>query len=144
MKCVCNEHGPCFYHVYKEINADDGFFKEQAALQKPPVHVVDPNESGTKHDDGKFDPTMLSTEMIELVSRVRMFGARKYSRNNWKKGFKVTRSLAAALRHIYAFMNGENDDKESGLSHLGHAICCLEHAVYDMQHHKENDDRKSE
>ncbi len=99
--------------------------------------------SGTKHDDGKYDPTYLSVEMIELVSRVRAFGAKKYSRSNWKKGFKVTRSLAASLRHIIAFMNGEDNDPESGLSHLGHAICGLEHAIYDLKHHPENDDRKA-
>lgn len=100
--------------------------------------------SGTKHDEGKFDPTMLSVEMVETVSRVRMFGAKKYSRNNWKKGFKITRSMAAAMRHILAFINGEDNDAESGLSHLGHAICCLEHAIYDLKHHPDNDDRKSE
>lgn len=99
---------------------------------------------GMKHDTGKYDPTMLSQEMLELVSRVRMFGAKKYSRNNWKKGFKITRSLAAAMRHIISFMNGEDNDPESGLSHLGHAICGLEHAIYDSIHHKENDDRKEE
>lgn len=95
-----------------------------------------------KKDDGKYDPTMLSQEMVELVSRVRMFGAKKYSRGNWKKGFKITRSLAAALRHIFAYLGGEDNDPESGLSHLGHAVCSIEHAIYDSIHHRENDDRK--
>lgn len=95
-----------------------------------------------KNDDGKYDPTYLSQEMVELVSRVRAFGTKKYSRNNWKKGFKITRSLAAALRHIFAYLKGEDNDPESGLSHLGHAICSIEHAVYDSIHHKENDDRR--
>lgn len=97
-----------------------------------------------KKDDGKVDLTMLTIEMLELVSRVREFGAKKYARNNFKiTGFKYTRSLAAALRHIFAFLNGEDNDPESGLSHLGHAICCLEHLIYDTKHHPENDDRKS-
>lgn len=64
-------------------------------------------------------------------------------RSNWKKGFKVTRSCAAALRHIFQFLSGETNDSESGLSHLGHAVCCLEHALYDMKHHPANDDRDS-
>lgn len=97
-----------------------------------------------KHDEGKYDPTMLTIEMVEAVSRVRMFGAVKYGRNNFKTtGFKFTRSLAAALRHIFAFLSGEDNDKESGLSHLAHAVCCLEHCIYDSIHHKENDDRKT-
>jgi hypothetical protein len=97
-----------------------------------------------KKDDNKYDPTMLTIEMVELVSKVRMFGAKKYARNNFKiTGFKYTRSLAAALRHIFAFLNGEDNDPESGLSHLGHAICSLEHCIYDTKNHPENDDRKS-
>lgn len=95
-----------------------------------------------KNDQDKYDPTMLSIELIELVSRVRMFGSKKYSRNNWKGGFKYTRSLAAALRHIFAYLNGEDLDPESGLSHLGHAIASLEHCVYSSIHHKHLDDRK--
>ena len=99
-------------------------------------------KEGIKHDTGKYDPTMLSIEMIELVSRVRMFGAKKYSRGQWKGGFKTTRSLAAALRHIFAYLGGEDNDPESGLSHLGHAICSLEHEIYRAKHKPELDDRK--
>jgi hypothetical protein len=100
-----------------------------------------PAKGGTKLDQDKPDLSHLSLEMVEVVARVRMFGAKKYSRNNWKKGFKVTRSCAAALRHIFSFLAGETNDSESGLPHLAHAICCLEHAIYDMKHHPENDDR---
>jgi hypothetical protein len=100
-------------------------------------------QKSLKKDDNKYDPTMITIEMVELVSKVRMFGAKKYARNNFKiTGFKYTRSLAAALRHIFAFLNGEDNDPESGLSHLGHAICSLEHCIYDSVHHKDNDDRK--
>ncbi len=106
------------------------------------IPITDLPVSGAlKHDGGKPDFSHISYELMETVARVREFGARKYSRNNWKKGFKVTRSIAAALRHIVAFGNGQTNDPESGLTHLGHAVCCLEHAIYDMAHHPENDDR---
>jgi len=101
----------------------------------------DKMKQGNKLDQGKPDLSHISLEMVELVARVRMFGANKYARSNWKKGFKVTRSCAAALRHIFQFLAGETNDPESGLSHLGHAICSLEHAVFDMKHHPQNDDR---
>lgn len=97
--------------------------------------------SGIKHDTGKPDLSQVSRELVELLARVRMFGEQKYSRSNWKLGFKVTRSCAATLRHIFAFLSGETDDPESGLSHLGHAAASLEHAIYDMIHHPDNDDR---
>lgn len=100
--------------------------------------------SGIKHDQDKPDLSMVSYELLEEVAYVRMFGAKKYARDNWKNGFKVTRSCAAALRHIYLFLRGETNDPESGRSHLAHAICGLEHAIYDMKHRPENDDRKPE
>lgn len=97
--------------------------------------------SGIKHDQNKPDYTYISKELMDEVALVRAFGAKKYAKHNWKKGFKVTRSLAAALRHIFAFLAGETNDPESGLSHLAHAVCGLEHAIYDMKHHPHNDDR---
>lgn len=96
---------------------------------------------GVKYDNGKPDFTYISIELMEAVARVREFGAKKYARSNWKKGFKVTRSCAAALRHIFQFLSGETVDSESGELHLAHAVCCLEHAIYDMKHRPENDDR---
>ncbi len=96
---------------------------------------------GIKHDSEKPDLSMVSYELVESIARVREFGARKYSRNNWKRGFAVTRSCAASLRHIFLFLSGETNDGESGLSHLAHAVCCLDHAIYDMKHHPTNDDR---
>jgi len=98
--------------------------------------------SAIKHDQGKPDLSMISYELVEAVARVREFGAKKYARNNWKKGLKITRSCAAALRHIFLFLSGETNDPESGLPHPSHAICNLEHVLYDLKHHPENDDRK--
>ena len=99
------------------------------------------SKGGIKHDNGKPDLSLVSYELVEQVALVRMFGTKKYSRNNWKKGFLVTRSCAAALRHVFLFLRGETNDPESGLSHLAHAICGLEHALFDMIHHPLNDDR---
>lgn len=98
-------------------------------------------KGGIKHDSEKPDLSFISYEFISEIAQVRAFGAKKYKRNNWKMGFKVTRSCAAALRHIFLFLAGETLDPESGFSHLAHAACNLEHAIYDMKHRPENDDR---
>lgn len=95
-----------------------------------------------KNDSGKPDLSLISYELMVMLARVREFGNKKYEKNNWKKGFKVTRSLAAALRHIFQFLSGETYDQESGISHLGHAVASLEHAIHDMEHRPENDDRE--
>ncbi len=112
-----------------------------SALDQPQSGSNQP-EGGVKHDNGKPDLSHISLLLVEEVARVREFGAKKYSRGNWLKGFKYTRSIAAALRHIFAFSSGEDLDPESGLSHIAHAVCCLEHLMNDFKNHKYNDDRK--
>jgi hypothetical protein len=96
---------------------------------------------GIKHDSGKPPMSMVSADLMRELALVRAFGAQKYSRDNWKNGFKYTRSLDACLRHVFAFLDGEDTDSESGRPHLAHAIACLEHALNDYLHHPENDDR---
>ena len=94
-----------------------------------------------KHDKEKVRLELLSPIAINEIAKVLTFGANKYSPNNWRKGFVWSRLLGAALRHILAFMSGQDKDPETGLSHLAHAGCCimflLEHEVM----HKELDDR---
>lgn len=97
---------------------------------------------GTKHDGEKVRLDLLSTIWINGVGSVLTFGAKKYSANNWRKGIKLSRLLGAALRHIFAFLAGEDKDPESGLSHLYHASCCIMFAaeLYETKS-KDVDDR---
>lgn len=103
-----------------------------------------PPAGGVKHDSGKPDPTFLSWELVQGVAKVREFGAKKYSRNNWKKGLGVERNIAAAIRHLYQALNESNLDPESGLPHFMHAVCSIEQAYYDSIHHPELDGRPEE
>jgi hypothetical protein len=63
-------------------------------------------------------------------SNVRLFGAKKYARNNWKLGIPFTKTIDAVLRHLFAYVNGQFIDPESGISHLGHVLCDLEHMIF--------------
>jgi len=46
--------------------------------------------------------------------------------NNWQQVENPReRYYDAAMRHLYAWFNGEPKDLETGESHLAHAICCL-------------------
>lgn len=82
-------------------------------------------EGGTKFDQDKPRLALIPPEAIIEVGKVFTFGASKYGENNWRKGFKWTRLISAALRHIMAFSMGEDMDPESGLNHLAHASACL-------------------
>ena len=79
---------------------------------------------GKKNDSEKLvRPELLPVEALEEIAKVLAFGARKYEANNWRKGFKWMRTFGALLRHLYAWARGEDNDPETGLSHLAHAGC---------------------
>lgn len=89
--------------------------------------LTDPEEKAVaiKFDGAKPRTDLLPTLSLTEVSKVLDFGAHKYGENNWRIGFKWSRLIGASLRHIFAFMRGEDNDEETGLSHLAHAACCV-------------------
>src|SRR5574343_1469028 len=78
---------------------------------------------GIKHDQEKLMWSLLDTASIEGLIRVLMFGAKKYSAHNWRKGFDWTRLTDACQRHIAAILKGEDLDPETGELHAYHLLC---------------------
>lgn len=97
--------------------------------------------AGIKHDQDKPDMSLLSTIALIKVAEVMTFGKNKYSAHNWRGGFIWSRPLAAAARHLFAYIGGEDKDPETGLSHLAHACCCLFFILEFEETHKSLDDR---
>jgi hypothetical protein len=100
----------------------------------------------TKYDMGKRDWSLLPLDSVEEIVKVLEFGANKYAAHNWSNngGFKYTRVINAMLRHIFAFMRGEDLDPETGLSHLAHAGCNILFILHFIKHkdkYSTNDDR---
>lgn len=102
---------------------------------------MDNQTQGTKLDQDKIDLSLLSTLWIMGVGQVLTFGKKKYAAHNWRKGIQMSRLLAASLRHIFAFLGGQDLDPETGLCHLDHASCCLMFARELWQTRPELDDR---
>ena len=100
-----------------------------------------PAPSGLKYDSEKVPLDLLSTAWLWGTAAVLAFGAKKYSKHNWREGLEQSRLMAAALRHITAYNAGEDLDPETGLSHLTHASCCLMFAYEMRLTHPELDDR---
>ena len=80
---------------------------------------------GLKFDIGKVPLELLPVEALIEIAKVMAFGAEKYGRHNWRKDMAWSRLVGAILRHLFAWMLGEDKDPESGLSHLAHAGCDL-------------------
>lgn len=89
------------------------------------THTVTEHEAFKKDDSEKLRLDLLPPEAIEALGRALTYGARKYGPDNWRKCKDPWRYTAALLRHIFSHMAGEKTDRESGLSHLDHAIACI-------------------
>lgn len=101
-------------------------------------------KEGAKFDYGKLRHDLLSADALDETVRVLMFGAQKYEDYNWAKGIKYSRVFRAALRHLWDFWRRKNKDDETGLHHLGHAMCCvmfLLHYEMNRRRYREFDDR---
>ncbi len=81
--------------------------------------------SGIKYDSQKPRMDLLPRAGIEEIAKVLEVGAKKYGDRNWAKGMDWGRLYAATLRHVFASLDKEDKDPESGLDHLAHAACNL-------------------
>ena len=82
------------------------------------------NDQTIKADAGKLRISLVPTEIIRAIARVREYGVKKYGeKESWKK-VELERYKDALLRHTLAFMDDENSvDEESGLRHIEHMAC---------------------
>lgn len=79
---------------------------------------------GEKYDGDKPRMSLIPPQAIIEISKVLTFGAHKYDDNNWQYVDNAkSRYADALLRHIFAWLDGEQTDPESGLHHLAHAGC---------------------
>lgn len=99
-------------------------------------------EKGSRYNKNKPKWSLVSWSALEPMVKVLEFGAEKYAPWNWTKGLKYTEICESMLRHVYAFLDGENDDKESKLSHVGHILCNAMFLSYMYLFKPEMDDRK--
>jgi len=87
---------------------------------------------GVKFDQGKPRMALMPFDALYKIAGVFTYGAEKYSEDNWSEGMRHRRMADALLRHLTAYLNGEDLDDESGLDHLAHMNCCAQmlYAMY--------------
>lgn len=99
-----------------------------------------------KADAGKIDWAILPIGALEEIIKVFQFGEKKYARGNFAngEGLEYSRVLNSLMRHTTSFMRGEDNDPETGLSHMAHAGCCvlmLLHYITHKEQFSTNDNR---
>ena len=99
------------------------------------------NDTAVKDDRGKWRMSLISSVAMRDIGMVLDFGTKKYAEHNWRKGFIWSRLFDAAMRHLFAWLAGEDNAKDSGLPHLAHAACNLIFLLEFKETNKGTDDR---
>ena len=76
---------------------------------------------------GKAKPSMHFVPMIARLQEaiVMALGAKKYGAYNWRTAPVIATVYSDAIeRHLAQWMDGEDVDEESGVSHLAHVRAC--------------------
>ena len=86
------------------------------------IKEIDTDQSA-KADKGKLKLSLVNPQLVKAVAEVRMYGTEKYGDSeNWRK-VEPKRYVDALYRHLLAYIEGNEVDEESGLSHLSHMAC---------------------
>lgn len=112
----CGNHG-C---DWKFIGTENNLIQKIHELAK----LKEEYDQTVKADAGKAKLTLVPSQIIWDIARIREYGTNKYhDPENWKKVEKE-RYKDAAYRHWLAYLEDEDSvDEESGLKHLWHLAC---------------------
>ncbi|SRR6266566_1137828 len=105
-------------------DADSADLRKLAAEIKTQV----PESNNPKDRIGQAKVSLTSIPAVALLheAKAMMNGASRYGRYNWRE-HSVLASIYvdAALRHLFAWFEGEEEAADSGVHHLGHLRACV-------------------
>lgn len=100
--------------------------------------ITEDKDQSAKADKGKLELSLVNPELVKAVAEVRMYGTEKYGDSeNWRK-VEPKRYVDALYRHLLAYIEGNEVDEESGLSHLAHMACNISFLL-DKEYLKEHE-----
>lgn len=70
---------------------------------------------------GQVPPIAIAHEAAAMLDGTLKYGYRNYR----EKKVRATVYIDACLRHLYAWLDGQERAEDSGIHHLGHARACL-------------------
>ncbi len=114
-----------------EYDVDDPqFVEEYATLDTAESVQADATLKPTNPKDAigssKLPVHLWPTTATVLGALALLDGALKYGRSNWRAaGVRYSIYFDAAIRHLFAAMEGEDRDPDSGLPHEAHVLACM-------------------
>ncbi|NBO98841.1 MAG: hypothetical protein EBU90_01765 [Proteobacteria bacterium] len=113
----------CFLYRLNKESKDYVFEIGVKKLKKYATSSKRLSENEAMRDNStKIDHNLFHAVLPEFADCLRA-GAEKYSANNWKKETDVHQIKNSLINHLEKFLCGEEDDSDSGNSHLSHILC---------------------
>jgi hypothetical protein len=117
------------------LGADgDTYVMKDAKMNIDPKFEIDPKDHGKPYPDdnpktmhGVQKPSMFNvptTALLHLMGAMAN-GAKKYGPYNWRdQNVSASIYYDAAMRHLMAWIDGQDIAEDSGVHHLGHVMAC--------------------
>lgn len=99
-------------------------------------------EKARRFNTGKLRWSLVNYEALKPMIRALENGANKYSPHEWKLGLEKNEVLESMQRHLAAIMDGEKNDEESGLPHIGHLMANAMFYSYFTKENEENENKE--
>ncbi len=128
-KIMCvDELGKTCFECKKGENMSDDI------VNVPNLSITGSKRSNTgKPEVSQLDPRFIM-DLADLITK----SAQKYGKYNYALGQEYHTPYDSCMRHLMKFMSGEDNDAESGLSHLLHAAANI--MILYTSHLKQNKD----
>lgn len=100
---------------------------ETLASVLPSSGVMSEFTTGAVRDamEGKGYPSMIPVIALRSLAKRFEDGAKKYGRENWKKGIPLSRYYDAASRHLWSMKSGDTSEDHAGAV-LWNIACLME------------------
>ena len=110
----CGQH---LTELHELILKDSIVLREEWNLAPREIRITDPLTGGQKGQKlARF--SLIPRDLLWQLAEHYGQRASKYSDRNWQKGYKWSLTVDAMDRHYNAWIEGEDNDPETGSSHL--------------------------
>jgi hypothetical protein len=134
--------------VYRHSDGTYNDYPEQTIVNRIPTTVniystfeEIPVSKGLKFDENKVPLDLIPYDALVEIGKVLQAGEKKYGTANWSNGIEMRRLLAAAMRHLGQFNNGEDIDEETQTLHIANSATNLLFAIWMYKNRPDLDNR---